>query len=392
MTDRYCRILLVEDNLGDAEILQELLEESSVSEFDFRHVVRVADALTHLSEENFDVILLDLSLPDSNGLETLMRIRESTSDLPIVVMTGFDDEKLALSAVREGAQDYLVKGQVHISTLARSICYAIERKKAEIAMRAALEKERELREVKSKFVSMVSHELRSPLTTILASADLLEKFNKRLSDEKKLEMQRQIKAAAKRMSQTIDDLQALWLSDSNKVSFVPVLLDVKIFLRKLLEEFQIQLENRSNSLTNCDIDLVLITRCDRCDACMDRNLLRQIASNLISNAIKYSPQGGQIKVELESDGINAVFRISDRGIGIPEADRTHLFQTFYRASNTGGISGTGLGLAIVKKAVELHGGAIAFESEVGVGSTFTVTLPLRPELTAHQAIACNETV
>lgn len=379
MKPEVLQVLLVEDNLGDAELLQELLEEATGSEFEVKAAIRLSDALTHLSENNYEAILLDLSLPDSQGLDTLVRVQEVADRQPIIVLTGLNDEEIAVRAVRQGAQDYLIKGQLNGVLLGRAIRYAIERKRAEMAMRYALDQEREMRELKSRFVSTISHELRSPLTTIFASADLLHKFSSRLNECKKGEMHQQIKAAAQRMNQLLDDVLTIWKAESAEQPLIPVLMDLKQFCRDLVEEFHIQLEDlQSSHRGESDRTIVFVSDCSSCPACVDRNLLRQILSNLLSNAIKYSPQGGTVRLELNCDGSNAIFRVKDEGIGIPESDLDKLFSTFYRASNAGGIYGTGLGLAIVKKAVELHGGAIAVSSEIGVGSTFTVTLPLSP--------------
>jgi signal transduction histidine kinase len=125
---------------------------------------------------------------------------------------------------------------------------------------------------------------------------------------------------------------------------------------------------------------------------MDEKLLRYIIGNLLSYAIKYSPQGSQVKFDLACDQQQAILRIQDEGIGIPVKDRQHLFKSFHRGSNVGTISGTGLGLAIVKSSVDLHGGQIAVESEVGVGTTFTVTLPLKNRITTAERTSAAQEV
>jgi signal transduction histidine kinase len=140
------------------------------------------------------------------------------------------------------------------------------------------------------------------------------------------------------------------------------------FCRELVDELQLTLK------TEHSISFMCLASCK--EACLDEKLLRQFLTNLISNAIKYSPEGGNIQFDLMCRDDTATFRIRDRGIGIPLKDQAQLFEPFYRSSNVGTISGTGLGLAIVKRCVELHGGEIAVESEVGVGTTFTITLPL----------------
>lgn len=242
-----------------------------------------------------------------------------------------------------------------------------KRKQAEEDVRKALEKEKELGELKSRFVTMASHEFRTPLTTILSSTDLLERYNHKFTEEKRINHLQQIKGAVKHMTSLLNDVLLIGKAEADKLDFQPMMINLEEFCHGLVEEIQITTNNH------------LITFCSQAqysNACLDEKLLRHILSNLLSNAIKYSPQGGTVQFDLVCDRKAVVFHIQDQGIGISEADQAQLFHSFYRASNVGTISGTGLGLAIVKKSVDLHGGEIAVESAVGVGTKFTVTLPL----------------
>ncbi len=381
MNQDLINILLVEDNFQDAELFQDILEMSQEryesQAWNVTHVMRLAEALLQLAHAPVEVILLDLSLPDSQGLQTLVTLREKAPTLPIVVLTGLNDEQLAISAVREGAQDYLVKGLVSGGTITRSMFYAIERKKNEIAMQSCLEQERELREIKSRFISMLSHELRNPLTTILASADLMEKLPEKLTEQKKREMNRKIKESAGRMNKILDDLLVLWRQDSPKPTPLnPSWFDLPQFCQNLVAEFQIQLDHQCSQGSHC-IHLIFVSQVKSYPVYLDLNLIEQILTNLLSNAIKYSPHGGTVEFELIVDSNQVIFRIQDSGIGIPSVEQKHLFTSFYRASNTEGIPGTGLGLCIVKNAVEVQGGTIHVNSEISIGSTFTVILPFR---------------
>ena len=377
MNRELIHILLVEDNLGDAELFQDILEMSQESQaWKVTHVIRLTEALVELDCNPFQVILLDLSLPDSQGLQTLVTLREKAPTLPIVVLTGLNDEQLAITAVRQGAQDYLVKGLVSGGTITRSMFYAIERKKNEMAMQSCLEQERKLREIKSRFISMISHELRNPLTTILASADLMTNLAEKLSEQKKRDMNLTIKESATRMNKILDDLLALWHQESlAPTPLNPSWFDLPEFCQKLVAEFQIQLDNQCSQQAN-SIELIFVSQVKSYPVYLDLNLLEQILTNLISNAIKYSPNGGSVKFELTGDSTQVIFRIQDSGIGIPPSECDRLFTSFYRASNTLGISGTGLGLSIVKNAVDVQGGTIQVNSQLAKGSTFTVTLPL----------------
>lgn len=243
-----------------------------------------------------------------------------------------------------------------------------ELKHAEAEILKALERERELSELRSSFVSLVSHEFRTPLTTIQSSAELLDRYNHKLSDEKKQNHHRRIQSAVKRMTQLLEDVLTIGKAEAGKLNFEPSPIDLVAFCRDLVESMQINVQQHHQ------IHFVVVGDC--MDACMDEKLLGHILTNLLSNAIKYSPAGGTVQFELACDRKSAIFRIQDHGIGIPPEDTERLFESFGRASNVGTLPGTGLGLAIVKKCVELHEGQIAVESEVGVGTTFMVTLPL----------------
>jgi signal transduction histidine kinase len=243
-----------------------------------------------------------------------------------------------------------------------------ERKQAEAEIRKALEKERELSELRSGFVSLVSHEFRTPLTTIQSSAEILERYRERLSEEKKLNHLTRIQSAVIRMTQLLEDVLTIGKAEAGKLKFEPSPIDLVAFCCNLVENMQMSASPQHK------VTFAMIGDC--IDAQMDEKLLAHIVTNLLSNAIKYSPKGGTIQFDLMCNSDSAVFRIQDAGIGIPKEDLEQLFESFGRASNVGMIPGTGLGLAIVKKCVDLHRGKISVDSEVGIGTTFTVTLPL----------------
>lgn len=290
-------------------------------------------------------------------------------------------------------------------------------KAAEEEMQKALAKEKELSQLRSRFITLTSHEFRTPLCTILSSADLLEyytekaeqfkqqleeiiaqlppssalanlysrgKKNKELLPLEKLrEHIQRIQNAAVHMTEMLNDIFVIGKADAKALTYNPQPLDLREFCQQLVAEI-----NNSSSKTlgkkisrTHPITFVCSGNCT--NAVMDDKLLRHILNNLLSNAIKYSPQGSPILLELtcqdnEYNHPVAIFRISDSGIGIPPEDREKIFDSFYRGNNVGNKSGTGLGLAIVKKAIEIQGGQITLESEVGAGTIFTVTLPLFP--------------
>jgi signal transduction histidine kinase len=244
-----------------------------------------------------------------------------------------------------------------------------DRKRAEVELLAAVQREKELSEMKSKFVSTASHEFRTPLATMLSSAELLEHYSESLSPAEKANLLQTIQSGAKRMSEMIDDVLALGRAESGvlKLNLGPT--NLRELCARVVSEFRIA-QGKQHVITLDD-------RFDRVEASMDERLLRHILNNLLSNAVKYSPPGSEVTLSLARREEQAVIEIQDRGIGIPLEDQPRMFESFHRASNVENRPGTGLGLAIVKKSVELHGGEISLSSAVGSGTRFTVMLPLR---------------
>jgi signal transduction histidine kinase len=246
-----------------------------------------------------------------------------------------------------------------------------DRKRAEAEILKNLEKERGLNELKTRFITTVSHEYRTPLATILSSLELLEYYGHCSTKQEKKEYCQQIRSSIQRMTDLLNDVLTIEKSEAGKFTFTPEPLDLKKFCQDLVTELQgnIKTEHR----------ILLDIKGQSSQAQMDKKLMRHIFSNLISNAVKYSPKGGTIRFEIFYQDPIATFCIRDQGIGIPPEAIQNLFQSFFRANNVGNIAGTGLGLSIVKRLVEIHGGSISVESEVGSGTSFIVSLPIRPE-------------
>jgi len=243
-----------------------------------------------------------------------------------------------------------------------------ERKKAEAELLKALAREKELGQLKSNFVSMVSHEFRTPLGVIMSSADILDDYFDRLDpDERKRHLQ-SIHKNTRRMAELMEEVLLIGRLDAGKLDFQPAPLDLRISCQRLTDEIL------AATGAPCPIHLEVGALPPEANA--DDRLLRHIFANLLTNAIKYSEPGKPVQFRIERDGRDAVCVIRDRGIGIPEPDQEWLFNAFHRARNVGHRPGTGLGLVIVKRCVELHGGRISVESKVGDGTTVTVRLPV----------------
>lgn len=242
-------------------------------------------------------------------------------------------------------------------------------KAAEATLREALQKEKELSELKSRFLSIASHEFRTPLTTILGQTELLRRLHQRLTSEQITQRLEKIQGQVNQITLIMDDV--LLLSQSQRGIFAPAAIDLDALCQTIIDELRGNPEHASRLDYHCAGPVPQLL--------LDQRLLRQIITNLITNALKYSPPEKPVHIALEQRETGLVLTVRDEGIGIPEADIHYLFRPFYRAGNVGKISGTGLGLAIVKDAVERHGGHITVQSTVGVGTTFTVTLPM-PEM------------
>lgn len=263
-----------------------------------------------------------------------------------------------------------------------------ERKQAEDELRETLKKEKELNELKSRFISTASHEFRTPLTTILGSTEILNYYSDSWSKEKKLVHFERIYSQVKHMTQLLDDVLLVSRAEAGKLEFNPSPMNVIQFCRCLVEELQLSAGRQHRIIfipQGLDMENEGEIGCSPCtSACLDEKLLWQMLSNLLSNAIKYSPEGSTIQVILTCLDSHVEIQIQDQGIGIPDKDQPRLFEAFHRATNVTKVPGTGLGLVIVKNAVDLHGGSITVNSQVGMGTTFTMMLPLSASIASVQ--------
>lgn len=243
-----------------------------------------------------------------------------------------------------------------------------ESKNIEMATRQALVKEKELNELKSRFISTTSHEFRTPLTSIFSSAELLEHYGHKWADEKRIYYYKKIQRVVNQLKGLLDDVILIDRVESGKLQFNPQPIRLKAFVNDILEEFSLY--------KNEQIIFEFVYDCPQEYYRLDEKLSGQIFRNLLSNAFKYSPNGGRVKLSVTEADDLLVIQVSDEGIGISQEDIQRLFTRFFRGNNTAGIEGTGLGLPIMRNAVQFHGGIINVQSELNKGSTFTVTIPV----------------
>ncbi len=379
------KILIVEDEIIVAEDVAVRLRKLGYIVTDI--VTTGEEAIERAEQTKPDLVLMDIVLEgDIDGVIAAEEIR-NRFNIPIVFLTAYADEKTLHRAKVTDPFGYIIK-PFHHKDLQANIEIAIHRHELENKMQQALENSEQLRQIaqeqagrQNRYVAMAAHELRNPLTAIVASTKLLEFNRSRWDDESKLKCLRLIQSATQNMNQLIEDMLMIGRAEADQIKFNPAPLNFSEFCQFLVQKMQLNTESKHQ--LSFVSSAVIVAR-------LDQKLLQHILSNLLSNAIKYSPDGGTITLELEYRKIEieksqkefpsqessaVIFRVQDRGIGIPAEDLGKLFEPFHRCNNVGGIAGNGLGLTIVKKAVDLHGGAIAVESEVGVGTTFTVILP-----------------
>lgn len=247
-----------------------------------------------------------------------------------------------------------------------------ERKQIELDIRKALTKEKELNELKTRFISMASHEFRTPLTTIMASAESLERYRHKFSEDKQVAVLQRIQTSVHHVMGLLNDVLTVGKAEAGKLACQPEPLDIRQFCLDLVEELQFsQVPPITPIQARCKGEVFQVKA--------DEKLLRHMVINLLSNAVKYSPDHTPVTLDLDCRDRQTTIRVIDQGIGIPAADQVNLFEAFHRANNVGNISGTGLGLVIAKRAAAAHQGQISFVSEPGVGTTFTIQLPLETQ-------------
>lgn len=244
-----------------------------------------------------------------------------------------------------------------------------EQKKADDALKRALQNERRLAEIRSNFFTMTSHQFRTPLSTILLSAELMNKYGQRWDDQKRTEHIGRIQAAARRINSMLEDILVIMRLDSGRYMCLPKEFDLVAYIEQAICELADNDQGQHQLVFEHEVDELPVY--------LDPEVLHRVVDNLLSNAIKYSPSGTCVTIQVKTEGQNIRLEVTDQGIGIPERDLKYLFQPFQRGSNAGEYPGSGIGLAIVQRSVELMQGDVALHSKEGQGTTFVVRFPAR---------------
>ncbi len=369
MNKNVTHVLLIEDNPGDADLTRLRLVEAN-SDVEVKCVERLADGLACLAEKP-TVVLLDLNLPDSRGAATYRSILDKAPGVPVVILSGQDDEALATKAVHHGAQDYLVKGSFDAKDLDRAMRYAVERQALWRALEMA---QKQQLEFKNQFLSHVSHELRTPLTCIHQYITLLLDG---LAGPVAPEQSDHLKTVLKSVNQLhamIRDLLEATRADSGKLRVEPRCISMRDSIQQAVAMLRPTAEAKQIGL-----EIAVDQRLPLVHADPDRTL--QVLINLLDNAIKFTPEAGSVVVRAcmtDADADSVYVSVTDTGCGIDAEAKNLIFERLYQDPNVSDSSrsGLGLGLFISREIVRLHGGRMWVSSEPDNGSTFSFTLPV----------------
>jgi|DewCreStandDraft_2_1066082.scaffolds.fasta_scaffold02071_16 signal transduction histidine kinase len=370
-------VLIVDDSRPTRRFLEAL-----VRGFGMRPTTAedAASALAAWQPGRFDLILLDLVLPDGDGLQVLRTIRETDQAVCIVLVTGQGDVQTAIEAVREGADGYIDKDELMRQAQQATFRHHLERS---LSLREGIRARRELELMRADLYAMVTHDLRHPLHIIQTATQALLNPKLPLTEESRRDLIQMIAESVGSLIKQLDDFLEYTKIDAGFLKLQPTEMDLAAVCRNAVGRAEVLAQNKKQTIElNLPADLPPVYA--------DARRVEQVLANLLSNAIKYTPEGGRITVAAMADGSHARVTVTDTGMGIAAEDLPLLFQRYRRGSGEkiARIKGTGLGLLIVKQIVEAHGGTVWAESQEGQGSTFGFTLPL---FSPHPSPSLQET-
>lgn len=376
------KALLVEDNPMDALMLKAMLAKAPGQPFELEEAGTLAAGLQRLAAGGIHLVLLDLSLPDSQGLDTVDRACAAAPQLPIVVLTGSDDEALSNEAVRRGAQDFLFKPKADSYWLERAMRYAIERKSSEVKLRAFAAKLEQSNRDLQEFAFIASHDLQAPLERALIFAQRLEEECGGALSEKGRDFLQRLSNSTRRMQQLVQGLLTYSRVNTQAQPFSEV--DLTVIALEVVGDLETRLEQGGGQVEVGPLGTLE----------GDPTQLRQLLQNLIGNGLKFHRPGVPPVVKVRSRRLEGSFSgatggggprseisVEDNGTGFDEKYLGRLFVMFQRLHRPEQYEGTGIGLAVCRRIVERHGGSITAHSQPGQGATFIVTLPLRQRRT-----------
>ena len=365
------KILLVEDSRTSVLLVQSLLQEDPLETYDLHVAGTLAEAKARLAEDRFDLILLDLTLPDSDGIATVDATFKAAHGTGIVVLTSLSDEELGLAALRHGAQDFLVKDETYRRVLLRAVKYARQRALAEKEIREARDLAEFATRSKSSFIANLSHEFRTPLNAVIGFSEMMLEGMVGEMNPRQKEYTTDIYKSGRYLLGLIGTVLDISKIEANKLELHDEVVDMAELIDYVVEIISGAYHNDPVSITK-----EVMEGLPRVQG--DQTMLTEVLTNLVGNPVKYSPDGGEVAVKAIINGTGEMkIIVADQGIGIPKDEIETVLQPFGRTeqSRQRKIDGTGLGLPLTKGLIEAHGGKLHIESDLGQGTTITVRLP-----------------
>ena len=419
------RILLIEDDEGDRDLALEYLAEDSRYSYQTTWAQSLEEGLKKIEAAAFDVIILDLVLPDSKGITTVAKLSARAQGIPIIVSSYFDEDALASKAIELGAQDYLAKDLMNSQRLGRIISRALARAKHQLSQQRSgtsqtsevpaadplsakiqrlqadmrrlesiasnvtqvYENQQNVGDVRQRMVKTLSHECRTPATIILLATNILKSYSHNVEDQQYSAAISRIDEAVRQMMKLLDNAMSFKQEQALASKHSHESVNVQALCEMIIAQVQADLRH-PNSLSTFAKESAAKESAARgsrfrtryegtCQqARVHKAVIEQILRQLIINAAQYSEPRSPIDITIQSNRDQVVIAVQDHGRGIPKEERSRIFEAFYRSSDVDNTHGLGLGLSIVKTCVDICGGQIALESQIDKGSTFTVLLPV----------------
>jgi len=373
--EKKIELLLIEDNIHDARLFSENLINNYYNEFEITHTSNVKTGIENISQKSFDIIVADLNLPDSSGINTFYEIKKKSGNTPVIILSGMNDSNLTLESIRSGAQDYIYKGNYEGDFIYRVVRHAIEREKLfrEIEQRTIklIKLNNNLRELnfnKDRMYSIISHDLINPINALKGYTDILNESFDELTDDEKKKTAATINELTNEISALLKNLLLWSAANTGRIDYNPEKINIASILEKQSEFLKLTANNKGISI---------ITEIEEMYAVADKTMIETVVRNLVSNAIKFTNPSGKILIKNFAKKDKVVVAIEDTGIGMEKDEVDKLFKVEENISKRGTNQekGIGLGLLICKEFINKHKGTIEVTSKKNTGTTFLFTLP-----------------
>lgn len=357
--NRY-EILIVDDIIENIEVLGSVLQEAGYS---ISFATDAKKALALVENKQFDLFLLDIMMPEIDGFKLcrFLKLDRRTQDIPVIFITARNSVDDIVKGLEVGGVDYVTKPFNALELLSRI--------KTHLKLKTALEELKQANDTKNKFFSIIAHDLNNPVAALLMNAEMQHLNYDNHTPEERRQMSSEMYYSAIRLSELVDNLLDWSRTQLNRIEFRPQTFNLARFIKENMDHIRLSLERKAIQL-NLELD-------ENSSMTADTGMLGTVLRNLVSNAVKFTPRGGEIQLEVENNGNETVFSVQDNGVGINQDDVGKLFRidVQHKTKGTENEKGTGLGLVLCREFVEKHGGRIWVESSPGTGSRFSFSIP-----------------